>query len=66
MRIVKHGKPYGDQKHKLKCPGCGTVIETLTSELKRVTDQRDGDYWTIPCPVCPRAITKQVPPAVYY
>jgi ribosomal protein S27E len=66
MRIIKHGKPDGDQKHKIKCQGCGTVIEALTSELTRVTDQRDGDFWKIPCPVCPRLITKQVPRAVYY
>lgn len=66
MRIIKHGKPPGDQKHTLKCAGCGTKIEALTSELERVSDARDGDFWRIQCPVCPRAITKQVPPAVYY
>lgn len=61
MKIVKHGKPPGNQKHKLKCPNCGTKIECLTSEMKRTTDQRDGDYWSIQCPVCPRMITKAVP-----
>ena len=66
MRIVKLGKPQGDQKHKLKCPACNTVIEALTSEMERVTDPREGDFWKIPCPVCPRLITKQVPTCIYY
>jgi len=65
MRILKHGKPSGDQKHVATCQGCGTKIEFLTSEAQRVTDQMDGDYWRIKCPVCPRDITKQVP-NVYY
>lgn len=66
MRILKHGKPDGDQKHTATCMGCGTKIEYLTSEATRVHDQRDGHYWRIKCPVCPRDITKQVPPCRYY
>lgn len=66
MKILKHGKPPGDQKHRETCDGCGTEIEFLTSEATRVSDPRDGDFWRIQCPVCPRAITKQVPPARYY
>lgn len=65
MKIIKHGTPPGDKKHVVKCGGCGTKLEFLTSEAERVTDQRDGDFWRIQCPICPRAITKQVPPCWY-
>ncbi len=60
MRIVKYGTDPSDNKVKAKCQNCGTVIEFMPREADRVHDQRDGDYWQIKCPVCPRDITKAV------
>lgn len=65
MRILKLGKTAGDTKFKCTCNGCGTVMEFLKSESKYVNDPRDGDYYEIQCPVCPRRITKAVPPCYY-
>lgn len=65
MKILKLGKPAGDEKFTATCNGCGTKVEFLKSETKYVNDPRDGDYWEIQCPVCPRRITKACPP-VYY
>lgn len=65
MRIVKMGKPPGDEKFKCKCNGCGTVVEFLKGEAKYINDQRDGNYYEVQCPVCPRRITKAAP-KVYY
>lgn len=66
MRIVKHGTAPGDHKLKAKCPNCGTVIEFMQAEAEYVSDQRDGDYLRIKCPVCPRDITKAVPTCRMY
>lgn len=60
MRIVKYGTDPADNKVKAKCQNCGTVIEFMSREAERVHDQRDGDYWRIKCPTCPRDITKAV------
>ncbi len=66
MKIIKHGKPPGNQKHTVKCDNCKTKIELLTSEAERVSDPRDGDYYRYKCPVCPRDITWAVKPFYYY
>ena len=65
MRIVKLGVPKGGLKLTGKCPGCKTVIEFLYSEAEEVRDARDGDFLRIQCPVCPRAITQNIPRVPY-
>lgn len=65
MKIIRMGKPHGDEKFKATCNGCNTKVEFLKSEAKYVTDQSDGDYYEVQCPVCPRRITL-APKPVYY
>ncbi len=65
IRIIKQKVAYGDKPMRVTCPGCRSVVEFTKQDAKLVNDQRDGDYYTIDCPCCPRRITKAVPPCYY-
>lgn len=40
-----------------KCPHCDSVVGFLRKAAVRIHDQRDGDYYCLPCPACPKDIT---------
>lgn len=58
MEIIRRGKFPADIPHEAKCIHCGTLVRFLQREAKYNFDQRDGDYLSVPCPVCPATITK--------
>lgn len=60
MRIIKRGTIPEEIPHQSVCRHCGTVFEWMTPEARYHNDQRDGGYYSIPCPVCSREVTQQV------
>lgn len=61
MEIVRQGADPVKQHIEGECTRCRTVIKFLPVEARYVPDQRDGDFYSIQCPVCPNMITAQVP-----
>jgi hypothetical protein len=58
MRVIKPGKRPEDEEIELTCGHCGAVIAVVISEMECVPDQRDGDYYSIRCPMCQRRINR--------
>lgn len=42
------------------CRHCGCAFEFMPADAKLIFDQRDGDFYFIPCPYCKCDYTKQV------
>lgn len=57
MRITRHGTRKFDPEIEATCTGCHCQIAFRLTEAIRVSDPRDGDYYEIQCPECPRHIT---------
>jgi hypothetical protein len=60
MEILHRGIPPSERTHEATCITCQTKIRFKQGEAKYQSDQRDGDYLSIECPVCNRTITKQI------
>jgi hypothetical protein len=60
MRIVRQGKLPETQLFRGTCRSCDTEIEFMRIEAKQVSDQRDGDYLSHPCPICKADINVSV------
>lgn len=60
MRVLKQPDP--PQPYPYDC-ACGAMLEVDRADCKRVSDQRDGDYWSFNCPACKcmRAIDAKLP-----
>lgn len=58
MKIISEGVNPTLQPIRASCNRCRTEIEFLPFEAKYVSDQRDGDFYQVKCPVCPDTITK--------
>lgn len=44
--------PEGKKQYDIKCKNCKAVLRCLASELRLVSDQRDGDAYVLDCPHC--------------
>lgn len=60
MKIIKRGTIPSERRWEFTCRNCGTVFEIAQAEAKLVSDQRDGDYLAIDCPVCDKQCTQSV------
>lgn len=58
--ILVMGKLPGENKHRARCKYCGTVFRFLRSEATYESDQRDGDYLAIKCPLCKTSVSVDV------
>lgn len=56
IRIVSVGKRPENREVKGQCGRCKTECEWVASDGKANSCQRDGEWNTIPCPVCGRDI----------
>jgi len=66
MEILHRGTPPGERLCQGTCAYCGTIVRFVANEGVPYSDQREGDWWTVKCPVCPdRTINGYlvVPPA---
>ena len=59
MEILHKGTPPSARVHEATCNTCKTQIRFKQYEAKYHSDQREGDYLSIGCPVCGHSITKQ-------
>lgn len=60
MRIIKEGKPPKEKLLTATCRNCKTEIEFAMKEASYISDQRDGDFVSINCPICVKIITKSI------
>lgn len=60
MKIIRRGQPPEQKTYFATCNHCKTEIEFERSEARYVSDQRDGDFLEVKCPVCSKPITKAV------
>jgi uncharacterized C2H2 Zn-finger protein len=60
VKIIKRGEVPDLKPIRFECSHCTSVFEATRQEARRVSDQRDGDYWDVRCPVCTRQVTKAV------
>ena len=56
MKIIRRGTLPTEKVYEGTCNHCDTVVEFQAKEAKLVSDQRDGDYYEIQCPVCGHTI----------
>lgn len=60
MRIIEQGRLPESQAYECTCRHCRTRFEFARGEAKYNDDQRDGDYLSIPCPLCKKECTHAV------
>ena len=58
VKIIKRGEIPELAPMQATCNHCKTEVEFVAAEVKRVFDQRDGDFYQFDCPVCSRSITR--------
>lgn len=51
MEIIKEGELPGSKTYTATCNSCKTVFRFRAGEAKYITDQRDGDYYSVTCPL---------------
>lgn len=57
MKIIVRGRIFEETTRQFSCQECGSVMEATIAELGPVqSDQRDGDYYVVRCPVCRKNI----------
>jgi len=52
MKILERGQIPNEQLYEIRCTKCRTLFQFQQQEAKYHSDQRDGDYLMIDCPVC--------------
>lgn len=52
IEIIEHGTLPGDKVYEAKCFGCKSKLRFHQRDGTLVSDQRDGDFVQITCPVC--------------
>ncbi len=57
IKIVRQGKDPRLDTMAGTCSNCKTGVECLRHECNSTSDQRDGDWYSVVCPVCKRDIT---------
>lgn len=58
MKIITRGIPPEEKLYRSLCIYCKTVFQYIAKEAKLVSDQREGDYLSIACPVCNQPVTQ--------
>lgn len=59
MKIIQRGTDPKSTPIRATCNNCQTVFEFHPIEAKYSYDQREGDFYSIDCPVCNKTVTKQ-------
>jgi ribosomal protein S27E len=58
MKIIQRGSDPRAEPIQATCRNCQTVFEFHPLEAKYSSDQRDGDFYSIGCPVCGQTVYK--------
>lgn len=56
IEITKRGSLPGDRKASAECRNCSTQFTFQQSDAAFHSDQRDGDYYSVPCPLCSTSV----------
>lgn len=60
MKIIHKGTDPATKPVLAQCRRCNTQVEFMPNEATYVSDQRDGDFYSVDCPVCNNEITANV------
>ncbi len=60
IKVIKRGVVKESIPRATDCTKCHSELEFVPSEVKRVFDQRDGDFFEFACPVCGKSVTRAV------
>ncbi len=60
MKIISKGVDPATVPIMASCNKCKTTVEFMPAEAQYTSDQRDGDFYTVDCPVCKSKITANV------
>ena len=52
MEIIRRGELPQERVYEAICSNCKTIFRFEEREAEKVSDQRDGDFLRIKCPVC--------------
>jgi len=52
VEIIRQGQRPEDRRIETTCTRCKTVFAFQAHEARLVPDQRDGDFYQLPCPIC--------------
>ena len=58
MKIITPGRIPENIEIRATCNHCKTVFEFTPKEATIRSDQRDGDYYEVCCPMCVKLVTK--------
>lgn len=58
VEIIRQGQIPEEQVFEATCTNCKTHFRFKRKEAKYVSDQRDGDFLEIPCPLCSKTVYK--------
>lgn len=58
IKIIHRGVKPDELPIQVSCRSCSTLFEFHQTDARVVFDQRDGDYYSIACPVCSATCTK--------
>lgn len=56
MKIIQRGANPAAEPIRATCRKCQTIFEFHPLEAKYSADQRDGDFYSITCPVCSQTV----------
>lgn len=65
MKIIERGTDPNTTPIRATCNHCRTIFEFQPIEAKYNSDQRDGDCYSIDCPVCNRTVYKNANRGAY-
>lgn len=57
MEIIRKGVASESKTYRVSCDNCDTLFKFQQLEANWVTDNRDGDYLEVDCPVCGKSVT---------
>lgn len=57
IKIIKRGQKPENKIYQGECYRCKTVVEFPMGAAKYNSDQREGDFLSVVCPVCSHQIT---------
>ena len=58
VNIIKRGTPPREKIYAITCYKCKSEFTFQSDDATYNSDQRDGDYFSIYCPVCTTLCTK--------
>ena len=64
MEIINRGKLPSERVYTATCTNCGSVLRFTHAEATHHSDQRDGNFVSVKCPVCHHNVTHYEKPAL--